>query len=348
VNRLSKIRTFGGVLLSCLTVLVVAVLLEGALRFGIIENAQYDRRQIHEKAKYRLLIIGDSFIVPRSLLAKSLARDLAGHDIAVLNAAIGGTGPFEYLAEMKAVGIHFKPDIVLLSYYVGNDLTNVQNHPQFNPKKTGVGIDRRTSQSYGRSLYLYHYILRELRELRLRFRPFDYEKAKAADIAPELIDDAKKRRINPWLLNLDLEEKNYLLDNVLMETADNMKAWEKVNQLLAEFHDICNSLPSQLIVVIFPASIQVNDSHFGFYNKLTFNLDGQTLESTKPQRLLKEFCAARKITCLDLLPTFKARKDEEFYRDKDDHLNEKGNHVAGQLILDFLLRNTAVSSQKTS
>jgi hypothetical protein len=184
--------------------------------------------------------------------------------------------------------------------------------------------------------------------LRLRFRPFDYEKAKAAGISPELIEDAKELRINPWLLNLALQEKNHLLDNVLMESPDNMKSWEKVKQLLAEIHDICNSLQSQLILVIFPGSIQVNDSHFEFYKKLTLNLDVRTLQSPKPQRLLMEFCADRYIACLDLLPAFKSRRDEEFYRDKDDHLNEKGARVAGQLILDFLLRKTAVGSDQTS
>jgi hypothetical protein len=40
-----------------------------------------------------------------------------------------------------------------------------------------------------------------------------------------------------------------------------------------------------------------------------------------------EFCVDRYIACLDLLPFFKARKDEEFYRNKDDHLNEKGNYI---------------------
>jgi hypothetical protein len=59
-----------------------------------------------------------------------------------------------------------------------------------------------------------------------------------------------------------------------------------------------------------------------------------------------EFCADRHIACLDLLPAFKSRKDEEFYRDKDDHLNQKGDHVAGQLILDFLLKNTTVGSRR--
>ena len=347
MNRVSRTKILSVVFLSCLmSVFVLAAILEGALRFGIIENEQYYRWQTPKKPKYRLLILGDSFIIPRSALAKSLARDLVAQNVSVLNAAISGTGPFEYLAEMKAMGMNFKPDVVLLSYYVGNDLTNVQNHPQFNPKKTGVAIDSRTSQSFGRSLYLYHYVLRNLRMARLRLRPFDYEKAEASGISPELIEDAKKLRINPWLVNLALEETNYFLDNLLMETDDNMKSWEKAKQLLADIHDLCNSLHSQMMVVIFPGSIQVNDSHFEFYKKLTFNLDGRTLESTKPQRLLMDFCAGRNIACLDLLPAFKARKEEEFYQDKDDHLNEKGSHVAGQLILDFLLRNSIIGKDK--
>ena len=47
-----------------------------------------------------------------------------------------------------------------------------------------------------RSLYLYHYVLRNLRQFHLRFRPFDYEKARDAGISPELIEDAKQLRVN--------------------------------------------------------------------------------------------------------------------------------------------------------
>jgi hypothetical protein len=139
-------------------------------------------------------------------------------------------------------------------------------------------------------------------------------------------------------LNVALEDKNYLLDNINGHIGK-QEILDKSQQLLTEIHDICNSLHSQLIVVIFPASIQVNDSHFEFYKKLTFNLDVRTVESTKPQRLLMEFCLDRYIPCLDLLPVLKARKEEEFYRNKDDHLNEKGNDIARQLIQDFVLQH---------
>src|SRR5215510_8588080 len=120
---------------SCLiSVLVFGAGLELILRQGLIANPQYDRLQILGKqshAKYRLLILGDSFITGRSVAGRLLARDLAAYKVAVLNEATGGTGPFEYLEELKAMAPKFKPDIVLLSYYTGSDLTDVQNHPRF-------------------------------------------------------------------------------------------------------------------------------------------------------------------------------------------------------------------------
>jgi hypothetical protein len=128
------------VLLFCLTsVLVFSALLEGALRFGIIENAQYDRRLTQKKGETQTANSRSPSLY-REAYSPSLWLGISrALDVSVLNAAISGTGPFEYLAEMKAVGTSFKPHVVLLSYYVGNDLTNVQNHPQFNPTKTGLG-----------------------------------------------------------------------------------------------------------------------------------------------------------------------------------------------------------------
>ena len=130
-------------------VLLFGVIFECVLRLGTIENPRYEHMQIQgkqDRAKHKLLILGDSFMVKQAkvkfdLLGKSLAQNLGTYDIAVFNAATSGTGPFEYLAEMKQVGVDFKPDIVLLSYYIGNDLTNIQNNPQFNPDKPGLAID---------------------------------------------------------------------------------------------------------------------------------------------------------------------------------------------------------------
>lgn len=146
-RRYSKLKK----LLLCLASMSICVIsLEAALRWGLIPNPQNNRLQLQGKLdneSHRLLILGDSFIFKPGLLGKKLANELASKDVTVLNLATGGSGPFEYRTEMKAAGVDFKPDVVLLAYYAGNDLTDVRNNPLFRSrsganKATGVAINR--------------------------------------------------------------------------------------------------------------------------------------------------------------------------------------------------------------
>ncbi|MEX0805497.1 MAG: hypothetical protein WD688_19585 [Candidatus Binatia bacterium] len=118
-----------------------------------------------------------------------------------------------------------------------------------------------------------------------RSQSFNYKRLQSAGIPADLIEDANASRIYPWLLALALHQKNYFLDNVLMETAESVEAWQKIKELLTEILEICKRYESQFIMVLFPASVQVNDSHFEFLQRLKFNMDKRTLESSAPQKL---------------------------------------------------------------
>lgn len=325
------------------TTVVFTAVLEVVLRLGLIHNPEYVRLRIQGKrqdAHWKLLILGDSFINPQGLTARLLARDLGAHDFAVLNLAVSGTGPFEYLAELENEGVAFEPDVVLLSYYVGNDLTDVQHNPRFPPgsdhgEARGIAINTASSRPFLRELYLYHYIVPRIQLFRAR--RFDFGKMVATGIAPDLIEDARQLKISPYLLTLALHHKNHLLDNILINTEQNMKAWDKVKELLSEIHDVCRRIDAELLLVIFPHSIQIDEFHFEFFRKLTFNIDERTLSSVMPQTLMTKFCDARGIPCLDLLPAFKARENEQLYLEKDSHLNEEGHRFAARLIRDFVV-----------
>ena len=124
-----------------ITALVFAAVLEFILRVGIVENPRFDRRQIQGKVnhhKFKLLVVGDSFIVPKSLLGRLLSRDLGSYDVAVLNAATSGTGPFEYLEEMKTVGTEFKPDVVLCLIMPAMILSMCKTTPSSNLSGNGI------------------------------------------------------------------------------------------------------------------------------------------------------------------------------------------------------------------
>ena len=128
------------------------------------------------------------------LLSAHLSEALGAHDVAVLNAAFGGAGPYEYREQLLSIGVDFEPDVVLLSYYIGNDLTNVQNHRRFQAEIGGsssrIAVDA-TLLPVLRHLHAYHYALEKYRALTWSFNRFDYERMRTEGIAEELIENAK-------------------------------------------------------------------------------------------------------------------------------------------------------------
>jgi hypothetical protein len=104
----------------------------------------------------RLLALGDSFafgVVPYAstyltLLEQHLTRD--GRRMEVLNMGIPGIGPPGYLALLMHEGLALQPDIVLVSFFIGNDFTDTR------------AARRPTLATYSHVLALLHYVLSEL------------------------------------------------------------------------------------------------------------------------------------------------------------------------------------------
>ena len=142
------------------------------------------------------------------------------------------------------------------------------------------------NQYFHQRSHVYQFVRQQAQPLLRKYYYFDYEAAAASGVHPAIIEDAKNEEINPWLLELSVRDKNYLLENILMETSEDLEAWETVKDILSEIHDVSKTIESQLVLVVFPRSIQINRSHFEFYEQLALNLDDRTLESTEPQELL--------------------------------------------------------------
>jgi hypothetical protein len=306
---------------------------------------RYGRQGGIEGASRSLLIVGDSFVRPNKTLGRRLEEELSARGVAVRNVSMSGTGPFEYLDEARANGRSFRPNVVLLGYYVGNDLTNVQYHPRFAGHDdanddAGLAINASSTPRLFRDVYSYHYFLRRAQRISSVF--FDYDVVADTGASEELIEAAKRREINPWLLRLAAARPRHLLDNVLMETDENMRAWFKVRELIQDIDRVCREVGAQLVVVLFPRSIQVNRSLFDFHRDLGFELDERTLEESKPQALLMDLCRELEVKCLDLLPVFRSHRQDELYLPRDDHLNESGNDLAADLVLRFLIENAVL------
>ena len=334
--RFNRRKIFSNLfLLLCSTAFALVsaeLLLRLAVRLGIEPGWKYQRTLLYGETRHprhKILILGDSFATHWETgfsLYELLVKDLTPYGVSLLDTAEGGFGPLDYLTQLRAFGPSYHPDTVLLFYYVGNDLTSVQyGGDGWNRFKKYLKPWLTRSRLF--------YFAANLREQWFQ-NHLKYEEA---------FHLAKERIINPWLLDLSREKKNFVLDNVLMKTPENMQAWEKIEGLLGEIHWFCQKIHARLILVVIPHTAQINSSHFSFYKRLAFSVDERTLSTDKPQTLLGEFCRKEQILCLDLLPAFRAKREKEFYRDNDDHFNREGFELAEKLVLDFLQQNVKLS-----
>ncbi len=337
LRRDQRLRPKEAVLIACITVLLGLLVIEAALRLGVIRNEYRAHVAIEGERRHprqRLLILGDSFVYKGGELSNALVQGLAPHGFQVLNLARSGTGPLHYLYELEDIGLGFRPDVVMVSYYVGNDLTDVQYRPHFRIERAGRGAKWKRA---ARLLFFYHFVT----EFWDRAMPrYDWEAMRRIGIDEELIALAKEnRRVNPGLLRAGVERPNYLLDNLLIDTDENRAAWDTVTRVLDRILQESRWVGAELVMVIMPQTLQVSDDHVAFYQRMKLRLDDRVRTSDRPQALLRDFCQARRIRCLDLLPVFRRRHDR-LYLELDDHLNRGGNTVAADAITQFLLGTT--------
>ena len=312
--------------------------LEGILRLGLLENKTYTRNLtdgVKKNPSYKILVLGDSFIDkwdPTRSPYPLLLKDLAPYKAQALNLGEGGLGPVDYLIEMQARGVRYRPGIVLLSYYVGNDLSNVQY-------RNGTGLRDRLREflrPFLARLYIYKFYQDKTAHL-FAHLSFKFHRRQRGEASLSEVRAREKGLINPWYYELSRKHNRFVLDNLLIETEAGQKAWEKARGSLREIHRLSRKNRADFLIVIFPSSLQVDRSHLPFFRKVNFKLDPRVFTSERPQALLNQFCQEEGIPCLDLLPAFRAhRGDPALYTPNDEHLNPEGCAFSERLILQFL------------
>lgn len=318
------------------------IVLESVLRLGLLENKTFTRNLpdgAKKDPRHKILVLGDSFIDkwdPTRSPYPLLLKNLAPYRVQALNLGEGGLGPVDYLIEMQARGVRFRPDIVLLSYYVGNDLSNVQY-------RNGTGWKDRMREflrPFLARLYIYKFYQDKTAHL-FAHLSFKFHRRQESVTRPEEVRVKGNELINPWYYELSRNKNNFLLDNLLIETEDSQKAWEKARGALREIRRLSRKGRADFLIVIFPSTLQVDRSHLPFFRKVNFKLDRRIFTSERPQALLNEFCREEGIPCLDLLPAFRAhRGGPALYTPNDEHLNPEGCAFSGKLILQFLRENS--------
>jgi hypothetical protein len=296
-----------------------------------------DRDRAHEKPPgvVRVLMLGDSFNWAggttrnyTAVMQRTLAS-LTGDRVEVINAGYPGTHPGEELIALRRFGLQYDPDVVVLGFFVGNDILDASPWRRVLPIGGELTpIDTRTdviTTLAGRPLVWRSHLVRlaqaQLRAWRRARSQGDGARAASLAIPDEVywaIEHEHMRIADPADDGLAANER-YVLDAVA------------AMQALVRAHG------ARFVVAAFPDAFQV-DAELRRRIVERYGLDAARFDWDRPERRLADFCRARGIEFYDLLPAFRAASGAgaELYLPNEPHWNDAGNALAAQLLADAL------------
>jgi len=271
---------------------------------------------------YRILALGDSFafgVVPYQDNYLTLIESAGPPvNVEVFNMGIPDIGPEEYKSLLMREGLAVHPDLVLVSFFVGNDFND------------SLAAKRRQWYTYSYLATLAHYLyaVQPKFEGRIILDRLDY-----CDDCPSLEASAylqleKDRSLLYWT---GYPKFPRLLDGAV--------------EYLEQIRDICRQHAAELVVVIIPDELQVNPAlQRGLSSQRPAGFEPGAWDTTRPNAHLSARLQASGIDVLDLYPYF-VGQNEPLYRPRDSHWNIAGNRLAARIIqkhlADYVERHAA-------
>ncbi|MDJ1178543.1 hypothetical protein PJF56_06685 [Roseofilum sp. BLCC_M91] len=331
-----------------------------------------DRDYPLEKApgNYRIVAIGDSYSWAGDLdgnytaiLEKQFQAYYGAPKVEVINVGFPMADPPMYLEMLKKYGLKFNPDLVILGFFVGNDLHTPVNQKRIVLNDTFIDVDRT------KEVKLFGYPLigqsRVWLFLQQRYRMFQ-EQLKLQQAQQqnqgkfELIEGAVAQESPtpspspepPTLYSeetfLEIERWKLEINNIPdYQTGKFTPQFEYSLQAVVEMANILKEQNIPFLVAIYPSEYQI-DRTLASRIFTAYELNPENYDLELPQKVVIETLEAHSIDYLDMLEPFQeAGKDEVLYILRDTHWNLKGNQLAANLLFQRLKPLTMNNEQLT-
>ncbi len=322
---------------------------------GYINNLGFrDRDHTREKAarRYRILGIGDSFVyanvellsenflkVAEASLSEKLTSDSLSVEMILMG--LGGYSPENEVGLLRSVGLDLNPDLVVLNFFVGNDVTGI-------PVRMKILGGQRyfVGSPYPVLHFLRHFdvfliaetvLLPRFRAAMLRIYLHSWVKgrrSRANTAAPRPAQAHAKPPWSDWYLHTELKTMPVFRRPLDRRTS---KLWEEAEGYLDEFDTLCRNAGVPWILLVIPADLQV-DPELRQVILDSFSLSPNDYDFDAPQRRLRDFAATHKIPIVDPLAEMRLRHspDDRLYHVDDTHWNARGNRIAGEILAAFI------------
>ena len=285
----------------------------------------------------RVLVLGDSFVeavqVEAGLtltahLESLLHRD--GSPTEVINAGVGGFGTAQEWLFFREEGHRYQPDLVLLVFYLGNDVRNnshkldndarLRTEPYFtvgpdgSPKPVDLSSRRaRAADGAGDGL-------KRILRTSVLYNVFE------TGVLEKFGSDPDAEEGYAWSKNERVFQARY--------SKDWEEAWETTEALLAALAREVQARNARLVLIAAPSDLQVRPADWERLLREN-NLPPKDFDLEKPNRLLAEIGRRLGVPVVDLLPELRRAepdsRDGLFFR-QNRHWTPEGHAVAARII----------------
>lgn len=304
-----------------------------------------ERTFTRTSSSLRIVAVGDSFTwgsgsnYDETFLTR-LERRLQESDggAEVVNLGLVGYQPEEYLALLRSHGLEYRPDLVLVDFYVGNDLMPAQSAQMIvaglrhHVHVNGNWFHDHLSWDHW---YLSHdvaygWLLASGKVRRAMGWP-DLGMWNAGKAEPIMSTPSTAFfGWSPKYIRMILGMSDQYLK---ADTASFLGRWHATTEILEQIGTLLHDRRIPWILALLPAEEQVDRDLQRLYLDM-FGGKPEDFDFDKPQRLLGEWGKSRGIKVIDLTPAFREKASQQrLYVDNDIHWNANGNALAAQIIL---------------
>ena len=266
---------------------------------------------------YRIVALGDSFavgVVPQrdNFLTRLEPLLSTRAPVEVINMGVSGTNPVDYLSVLAGEGLSFRPDLVLVNVFVGNDLET--RRPRWH--------ERSYLATLARALW------------RLGRSPAIVSLPAGEESVYD--DNAPGMEANTFM--------EVQVDRSWIYERDSPRVHEAVARaagFIGQMRDLAEDAGAELLVALLPDDTQVDAGLRARVTAARELLPAQ-FDWEQPSRLLARALADDGIDVLDLLPALsEAASRQRVYKPADTHWNLAGNRVAAETIAGALAARVA-------
>ena len=263
-----------------------------------------------------------------TLLEKRLQQEEARNE--VINLGVPGWEPPEELHLLKVYGLQFKPDLVLVNFYIGNDI--IRRRGAYTERPLIVAGQSYYVHATGNMIhdalspdrsFLYHHLNYLIQVGSVYLKNWQREPSKkGADLGITL------RSRQGYLQELDERTDIYLIH----PPQEVQLQWEKTLQVLTEFRDVLHGQGIRMLLVLLPDHVQV-DQQLRQEFLVARGEESSLFDFERPQTMLKEWGARNGVPVVDVLPRFReAALGKPLYYDTDLHMTAAGHQLISDTV----------------